>query len=232
MMLEPLAYRGRTAISYMAGNGAAAMLELALSFEGADPNLPDNEGNTPLHFAAQAEDRIVEISVDFTLKRFISVGRFRRSSQFSRDIEIKREARDDKYYETGSFKAGVIGGSKPKVATPPVVDAIANYKRDNPTMFAWEIRDRLLAEGICSQDNVPSVSSINRPRRPFPKKKGFDHRDLSTYAPLESPMGAISPSTFVLAKTTSNTLLLLSLPSPLLALSPFPYSIPNKCASR
>jgi len=56
----------------------------------------------------------------------------------------------------------VIGGSKPKVATPPVVDAIANYKRENPTMFAWEIRDRLLAEGICSQDNVPSVSSINR----------------------------------------------------------------------
>ncbi|KAJ3629237.1 hypothetical protein MTP99_013640 [Tenebrio molitor] len=68
-----------------------------------------------------------------------------------------------RYYETGSFKAGVIGGSKPKVATPPVVDAIANYKRENPTMFAWEIRDRLLAEGICSQDNVPSVSSINRP---------------------------------------------------------------------
>lgn len=68
----------------------------------------------------------------------------------------------DSYYETGSFKAGVIGGSKPKVATPPVVDAIANYKRENPTMFAWEIRDRLLAEGICSQDNVPSVSSINR----------------------------------------------------------------------
>ncbi|XP_032674447.1 uncharacterized protein LOC116845632 isoform X2 [Odontomachus brunneus] len=43
-----------TAISYMAGNGASAMLELALSFEGVDPNLPDNEGNTPLHFAAQA----------------------------------------------------------------------------------------------------------------------------------------------------------------------------------
>lgn len=56
----------------------------------------------------------------------------------------------------------MIGGSKPKVATAPVVDAIANYKRENPTMFAWEIRDRLLAEGICSQDNVPSVSSINR----------------------------------------------------------------------
>lgn len=45
---------GRTAISYMAGNGASAMLELALTFEGVDPNVPDNEGNTPLHFTAQA----------------------------------------------------------------------------------------------------------------------------------------------------------------------------------
>ncbi|XP_033330722.2 uncharacterized protein LOC117222847 isoform X1 [Megalopta genalis] len=45
---------GRTAISYMTGNGASAMLELALTFEGVDPNIPDNEGNTPLHFAAQA----------------------------------------------------------------------------------------------------------------------------------------------------------------------------------
>lgn len=67
-----------------------------------------------------------------------------------------------RYYETGSIKPGVIGGSKPKVATPKVVDAIANYKKQNPTMFAWEIRDRLLADGICDQDNIPSVSSINR----------------------------------------------------------------------
>jgi len=67
-----------------------------------------------------------------------------------------------RYYETGSIRPGVIGGSKPKVATPKVVDAIANYKKQNPTMFAWEIRDRLLADGICDQDNIPSVSSINR----------------------------------------------------------------------
>ncbi|CAL1569301.1 unnamed protein product [Knipowitschia caucasica] len=67
-----------------------------------------------------------------------------------------------RYYETGSIKPGVIGGSKPKVATPKVVDKIAEYKRQNPTMFAWEIRDRLLAEGVCDSDSVPSVSSINR----------------------------------------------------------------------
>ncbi|KAK1792079.1 hypothetical protein P4O66_001857 [Electrophorus voltai] len=66
------------------------------------------------------------------------------------------------YYETGSIRPGVIGGSKPKVATPKVVDKIADYKRQNPTMFAWEIRDRLLAERVCDNDSVPSVSSINR----------------------------------------------------------------------
>ncbi|XP_072318811.1 paired box protein Pax-5 isoform X3 [Eucyclogobius newberryi] len=67
-----------------------------------------------------------------------------------------------RYYETGSIRPGVIGGSKPKVATPKVVDKIADYKRQNPTMFAWEIRDRLLAERVCDNDSVPSVSSINR----------------------------------------------------------------------
>ncbi|XP_076327131.1 uncharacterized protein LOC143234017 isoform X3 [Tachypleus tridentatus] len=67
-----------------------------------------------------------------------------------------------RFYETGSIKPGVIGGSKPKVATPKVVDAIAAYKKENPTMFAWEIRERLLTDGVCDQDNIPSVSSINR----------------------------------------------------------------------
>ncbi|KAK8751812.1 hypothetical protein OTU49_010414 [Cherax quadricarinatus] len=67
-----------------------------------------------------------------------------------------------RYYETGSIRPGVIGGSKPKVATPTVVEAIANYKKQNPTMFAWEIRERLLSDGVCDQEGVPSVSSINR----------------------------------------------------------------------
>lgn len=67
-----------------------------------------------------------------------------------------------RYYETGSIKPGVIGGSKPKVATPNVVAKIEDYKQENPSIFAWEIRDRLLQEGICDKGNVPSVSSINR----------------------------------------------------------------------
>ncbi|XP_039966379.1 paired box protein Pax-3-like isoform X3 [Bactrocera tryoni] len=57
---------------------------------------------------------------------------------------------------------GLIGGSKPKVATPAVVSKIEQYKRDNPTIFAWEIRERLISEGVCTNATAPSVSSINR----------------------------------------------------------------------
>uniref|UniRef100_A0A183BN66 Paired domain-containing protein n=1 Tax=Globodera pallida TaxID=36090 RepID=A0A183BN66_GLOPA len=67
-----------------------------------------------------------------------------------------------RFYQTGSVKPGVIGGSKPKVATRDVTEAIARYKSVNPTMFAWEIRDKLVEEGICDSESAPSVSSINR----------------------------------------------------------------------
>ncbi|KAK8773931.1 hypothetical protein V5799_011536 [Amblyomma americanum] len=67
-----------------------------------------------------------------------------------------------RYYETGSIRPRAIGGSKPRVATPDVVGKIAAFKRECPSIFAWEIRDRLLSEGMCSGDNVPSVWFSNR----------------------------------------------------------------------
>ncbi|EEC07338.1 paired box protein Pax-6, putative, partial [Ixodes scapularis] len=70
-----------------------------------------------------------------------------------------------RYYETGSIRPRAIGGSKPRVATPPVVGKIAEYKRECPSIFAWEIRDRLLSEGVCNNDNIPSVTSVECPMR-------------------------------------------------------------------
>ena len=88
--------------------------------------------------------------------------KFLQSNFRTNQTNPSRLSNSSRFYETGSIKPGVIGGSKPKVATPVVVEAIANYKRQNPTMFAWEIRERLLSEAICDPDNIPSVSSINR----------------------------------------------------------------------
>lgn len=67
-----------------------------------------------------------------------------------------------RYNETGSILPGTIGGSKPRVTTPRVVKYIRELKQRDPGIFAWEIRDRLLTEGVCDKNNIPSVSSISR----------------------------------------------------------------------
>lgn len=48
------------------------------------------------------------------------------------------------------------------MATPTVVKKILRFKQENPGMFAWEIRDQLLAQRICDPNSIPSVSSVNR----------------------------------------------------------------------
>ncbi|KAL1498377.1 hypothetical protein ABEB36_009184 [Hypothenemus hampei] len=65
----------------------------------------------------------------------------------------------NRYQETGSIRPGVIGGSKPRVATKEVEDRIEEIKKEHPGIFSWEIRERLLKEGI---HDPPSVSSISR----------------------------------------------------------------------
>ncbi|KRX84176.1 Paired box protein Pax-9 [Trichinella sp. T6] len=68
----------------------------------------------------------------------------------------------NRFQETGSVLPGAIGGSKPRVTTPRVVDHIRLLKLQDPAMFAWEIRDRLVADGVCDKTSAPSVSSISR----------------------------------------------------------------------
>ena len=43
-----------------------------------------------------------------------------------------------------------------------MVKRILRLKTDNPGLFAWEIRDQLLAQRVCDPNSIPSVSSINR----------------------------------------------------------------------
>ena len=67
-----------------------------------------------------------------------------------------------RYQETGSIRPGVIGGTKPKLATPEIEKHVDMYKGENPGVFSWEVRDRLIKDGICDKNTVPSVSAISR----------------------------------------------------------------------
>ncbi|CAG6008009.1 unnamed protein product [Menidia menidia] len=83
-----------------------------------------------------------------------------------------------RYQETGSIRPGAIGGSKPKQGTTPDVERrIEEYKRENPGMFSWEIRDKLLKDGMCDRNNAPSVSSISRIMRSKFGGKGDEEED-------------------------------------------------------
>lgn len=72
----------------------------------------------------------------------------------------------NRYQETGSIRPGVIGGSKPRVgelekmdsaakksrsssstATPEIENRIEEMKKENPGIFSWEIRERLIKVG-------------------------------------------------------------------------------------
>ncbi|KAI8123802.1 Protein gooseberry [Lucilia cuprina] len=67
----------------------------------------------------------------------------------------------NRYQETGSIRPGVIGGSKPRVATPDIESKIEEMKQENPGIFSWEIRAKLIESGI-TFFTAPSVSSISR----------------------------------------------------------------------
>ncbi|XP_022241926.1 paired box protein Pax-6-like, partial [Limulus polyphemus] len=65
----------------------------------------------------------------------------------------------EQFCERGSLRNRNSGGSKPKVATPDVVTKIEQYKMENSTIFAWEIRERLISE---ESDETLSIETRDR----------------------------------------------------------------------
>ncbi|XP_068146459.1 protein gooseberry [Drosophila tropicalis] len=81
----------------------------------------------------------------------------------------------NRFQETGSIRPGVIGGSKPRVATPDIEAHIEELKQSQPGIFSWEIRAKLIEAGVCDKQSAPSVSSISRLLRGSSSGAGTSH---------------------------------------------------------
>uniref|UniRef100_A0A0N5BD77 Paired domain-containing protein n=1 Tax=Strongyloides papillosus TaxID=174720 RepID=A0A0N5BD77_STREA len=90
----------------------------------------------------------------------------------------------NRFAESGSILPGTIGGSKPRVATPKVVGYIHHLKSNDPGIFAWEIKDKLVEDNICDSGNTPSVSTISRILRNFQKNSNLNRSLRSSQKPF------------------------------------------------
>lgn len=98
----------------------------------------------------------------------------------------------NRYQETGSIRPGIIGGSKPRVATPQVESKIEEMKKLNPGIFSWEIREKLIKEGVCDKNSAPSVSSISRLLRGKNDGNESDCMDLRKEYSINGILGGTS----------------------------------------
>lgn len=58
---------------------------------------------------------------------------------------------------------------------------IEEYKRENPGMFSWEIRDRLLKDGHCDRSTVPSGEKATWQEGGQPKELARSGREGERY---------------------------------------------------
>ncbi|XP_053263508.1 paired box protein Pax-4 [Podarcis raffonei] len=111
-----------------------------------------------------------------------------RASDISRHLKVSNGCVSKiltRYYQTGAVQPKGVGGSRPRTSTPEVVARIAQLKWEQPSLFAWEIRGKLQAEGACAANKMPSVSSINRILRSLPAGMPFAEQ-AAFLKPLQS----------------------------------------------
>lgn len=68
----------------------------------------------------------------------------------------------NRYQETGSIRPGVVGGSKFRSITTEIEEKIESYKKNNPNIISIIVRENLIKDGFCKNENAPPISAITR----------------------------------------------------------------------
>ena len=79
----------------------------------------------------------------------------------------------------GTTQPFTNGGALPSKMTEDVLEVMEVWKIQKPSMFANEIRDRLLSEDVCDVNTVPSVRTI---QKAIHDRLGMTHKKISQQA--------------------------------------------------
>ena len=67
-----------------------------------------------------------------------------------------------KYNDTGSFEPGRAQRKTSGDVSSEVKNKIAEYRSITPGIFSWEVREKLLADGLCSKETLPGLYEISK----------------------------------------------------------------------
>ena len=71
----------------------------------------------------------------------------------------------DQYRTYGTILPFATGGGKVSVMGDDILEVIEIWKLQKPSIYTAEIQNRLLLEGICTLDDLPSIDAINKSLR-------------------------------------------------------------------
>ncbi|KAL3076288.1 hypothetical protein niasHS_013559 [Heterodera schachtii] len=86
--------------------------------------------------------------------------------KISRELKVSHGAVSkilNRFHETGSISPGQIGGNpRSRLSIQAVRQHILRLREEKPSLSAGQVEQMLVERGICSRQNVPSASRINR----------------------------------------------------------------------
>ena len=67
-----------------------------------------------------------------------------------------------KYNDTGSFEPGRAKRKTSRDVSTEVRNKIEEYRRAAPGIFSWEVKEKLVADGLCTKETLPPLTVISR----------------------------------------------------------------------